>query len=215
MDQKTERTIAALKKNNYEVYFAEDRAEAKKLALGFIKEGDSVGVGGSATLDQLEMIPALRSEKYRFCDRYTGDPAKDDKARHDALSADVFLTSANAVTESGELYNVDGTGNRVSALIFGPKTVVVIAGVNKLVPDMEAAILRVKTEAAPKNCVRLKQPTYCSKTGHCLSIDQGKGTEMKAGCDAPCRICLNYVICGYQRVYGRIKVIIVNEELGF
>ena len=215
MNPQTERTIEALKKNNYEVYYTETREEAKKLALSFIHEGDSVGVGGSVTLDQLDMITALREGNYRFCDRYTGCPEKDDAARRDALSADVFLMSSNAITENGELYNVDGTGNRVSALIYGPKTVLVLAGVNKIVPDIDSAVLRVKTVTAPQNCVRLKQPTYCSTTGHCLSVDQGKGTDMKAGCNAPCRICINYVICAQQRFAGRIKVILINEELGY
>ena len=127
-----------------------------------------------------------------------------------ALGADAYITSSNAITEDGRLFNVDGNGNRIAALCFGPKSVIVIAGKNKIVKTIEEAQLRVKTVAAPKNCQRLSCNTYCSKTGSCAAKDEPFG-----GCDSKDRICSTYVVTSYQRNAGRIKVIIVDENLGY
>ena len=128
--------------------------------------------------------------------------------------ADVFICSANAITQQGELYNVDGNGNRVSAMIFGPKSVIVVAGVNKIVPDLSAAVQRVKAIAAPQNAKRLGCQTPCAKTGQCLALQQGK-TGLCSGCSAPQRICSSYTVLGWQQQKGRIKVILCGEELGY
>ena len=126
------------------------------------------------------------------------------------MASDVFLTSANAITEEGELYNVDGNGNRVAALIYGPQRVIVVAGVNKIVRNLQEAISRVKYVAAPANGVRLGTNTPCSHTGRCAQCEGG----MTAGCASEKRMCCQYVVTGYQRT-DRIRVVLVGEELGY
>ena len=130
------------------------------------------------------------------------------------LSADAFFTSSNAVTENGELYNVDGNSNRVAAILYGPKSVIVVCGVNQLVRNISEAIERVKTKAAPPNTVRLGIDTYCAKAGQCVSLNK-ENPELCEGCHGDGRICCNYVVCAQQRHVNRIKVIIINEELGY
>ena len=120
-----------------------------------------------------------------------------------AFTCDTYLMSANAITENGELYNVDGNGNRVAALMFGPKSVIVIAGWNKIVPDLEAARQRVRQIAAPANTTRLNTQTPCKVLGSCQD------------CHSDSRICCDYTVLGQQRIKGRVKVILVGEELGY
>ena len=122
--------------------------------------------------------------------------------------------SSNAVTENGELYNVDGNSNRVSALLYGPSSVIVVIGVNKIVKNIDEAVRRVKVCAAPKNTVRLSCETPCSKTGECVSLLR-EDSKMPDGCRCDGRICCNYVVCAQQRHKNRIKVVIVNEQLGY
>ena len=122
--------------------------------------------------------------------------------------------SSNAVTESGVLYNVDGNGNRVAALTFGPKSVIVVMGYNKIVKDLDEAVRRVKTVSAPANAVRLNCETYCRHTGVCVSLSK-EHPEMADGCRNSDRVCATYVVSGQQRVKDRIKVILVGEELGY
>ena len=117
-------------------------------------------------------------------------------------------------TERGELYNVDGNSNRVAAILYGPKSVIVVAGCNKIVPDLAAAVRRVKAKAAPENCTRLSCETFCRKTGECVSLRQ-ESSEMPEGCRSEARICCNYVVSAYQRQQGRIKVVLVGEPLGY
>jgi hypothetical protein len=125
--------------------------------------------------------------------------------------ADTYLCSTNALTENGELYNVDGNSNRVAAICFGPKSVIMVVGKNKIVKDVPEAINRVKTIAAPKNAQRLNCQTYCNTKGECMGID-GLVCD---GCESSQRICCNYVVSAHQRQKDRIKVILVNEQLGF
>ncbi len=216
MTESIANTLAALNRNRFTAYYAENKEEARRIALDLIPEGASVAVGGSATLEQLDLLDDLRSGKYRFIDRYSfsTEDEKSEKLRH-GLSADVFLMSSNAITEDGILYNVDGRGNRIAALGHGPLSVVVIAGRNKIVPTLKDAILRVKTVAAPLNAKRLSTGTYCEFKGHCLSVDQGCADNMTAGCASKTRICSKYSVEGMQFIPGRIKVIIVDEVLGF
>ena len=216
MENYMEKTMNALRHNNMAAYYVEDEKEATALAFSLITENASVAVGGSVTLAALGIIDRLRSGKYHFLDRYADmDDAARDAVFKASLSADVLLTSSNAITENGELYNVDGTCNRIGGITYGPKSVIVIAGKNKIVPDLNAAVLRVKTIAAPLNCKRLSRHTYCFEKGVCASIAAGKGAEMTAGCQSPDRICRSYVVTGPQAVKDRIKVILVNKELGF
>lgn len=205
IDLRVEKTIRALEKNNMKGYYVKSRDELYELVDELIANDKLITAGGSATLEEVG-INALLNEKYSaaFASRAKcGSPAEIDECMRKAFVSDTFFASSNAVTEEGELYNVDGTGNRDSAMIFGPKQVIIIAGVNKIVHNMEEAERRVEKIAAPANTVRLCQETPCSKTGEC------------AHCHSPQRICCSYVRLGQQRVKDRIKVIFINESLGF
>lgn len=122
--------------------------------------------------------------------------------------------STNALTENGELYNVDGNSNRVAALLYGPKSVIVVCGINKIVKNIDEAIKRVKTIAAPHNTIRLGIETPCGKTGECVSLRK-ENPEFCDGCHGDTRICCNYVVSAQQRHIDRIKVIIIGEEYGY
>ena len=205
-----------LKRNNMQPFVVEKKEEILPLLKTLLPDGASVGVGGSVTLDELGVIPFLREGNYNFFDRYAEGLTRPEtvEVMRNALLADAFLTSSNAVTEKGELYNVDGNGNRVAALCFGPKEVIVIVGANKIVKDLKAAEERVKTIAAPKNCTRLGIETPCFKNGECASMKM-EVREMCDGCFGDGRICCTYVLSGYQRVKDRIKVILCKENLGY
>ena len=214
IEKRAVKTSENLKRNNMDCYIAENAAEAKKIVESFLEPGMTVGVGGSATLNECGIIDTLRSGNYKFLDRsgLTGDAIK--KCYRDSLSADVFICSSNAITENGELYNVDGNGNRVAALCYGPDTVIVVAGCNKIVSDINEAVKRVKTIAAPANTHRLNCATYCREKGECMAYASGN-TTMTGGCRSENRICCSYVVTGYQRFKGRVKVVLVNEPLGY
>lgn len=213
MESKIENVMTNLRRNRMEAYFVPQLADVLPLVESMIKKGDTVGVGGSVTLDQAGVIERLRSEDYCFLDRYDPDltPEQRVEVLRDSAKADVYLTSCNAITELGELYNVDGRGNRVAAIEFGPKSVIVVVGVNKIVADINEAIRRVKTIAAPLNAKRLNCDTYCCRIGHCQGLNGG----MTDGCSSPSRICSHYLISGMQREANRIKVILVGEECGY
>lgn len=216
MNDTVKKTLDALKKNRFDTYYAENSEEARRIALSLIPEGASIAVGGSATLTQLGLLNDFRSGRYSFIDRYSfNDEAERAQKLRDGLEADFFFMSTNAVTEDGVLYNVDGRGNRVAALDHGPLNVIVIAGRNKIVSSLAEAVLRVKTVAAPLNAKRLGYSTYCAAKGRCVSVDQGCAECMTAGCASPERICSKYSVQSMQFVPSRIKVILVDEELGY
>ena len=215
MTEIIKRTIENLNKNKMETFFVEDRAEALKMALSLLNEGDTVSVGGSVTLSEIGMLDALKRGNYNYLDRYAASsPLEMHEIFRKSFFADAYITSSNAVTENGELYNVDGNANRVAAMMYGPKKVIVIVGKNKIVKDLDAAVLRVKTVAAPLNCKRLNKETYCVKTGHCVTVDNGETHKMGVGCRSKDRICRNFTVIG-EHLPDRIKVIIVNEDLGY
>lgn len=213
MDMNIQAVLEGLKKNRMEAYYVERKEDVVPLVKELLPEGATVSVGGSMTLKETGVMDLLRSGVYHFLDRAAEGitPEGVRKVYEQTFAADCFLGSANAITEDGVLYNVDGNANRISAMTFGPKSVIVVAGVNKIVPDLEAAIRRVKTICAPANTKRLNCNTYCREKGHCLAVDG----EMTDGCGSPERICCSYSILGPQRTAGRIKVILVNEKLGF
>lgn len=217
MTAQIEKTIKNLTKNGMEVYFTPDKSAALEKVKELIEAGSTVAVGGSETLIQTDILRELRNGEYNFLDRYKPGLSGDEIGEifRSSFSADYYISSSNAITENGELYNVDGNCNRISALAFGPKNVIIVVGVNKIVPDIPAAVMRVKTVAAPKNCVRLGIDSYCSKVGHCASIDRGEGEIMGAGCEGDGRICCNSLVMAKQRVAGRIKVVLVNDSLGY
>ena len=205
MDEKIQRTMDNLKLNKMKPYYAENREELLSLIRELVKNDKLITSGSSVTLKEIGVIDLLNSEFGGvYLDRSAGkDREEVEEIMRKAFISDTFLASANAITENGELYNVDGNGNRVSAMIFGPKQVIIVAGVNKIVKDLDEARKRVETIAAPKNTVRLEKATPCAKTGVC------------GHCHSDDRICCSYVTLAQQRVPDRIKVIIVNENLGY
>ena len=202
---KMERTAEALKRNGFLCECAENIEEALEIMREWLNDGDIIGVGGSMTLFETGAIDALRDGPYTFLDRYAPglSPEQINALYRECFSADAYVTGTNAVTEKGELYNVDGNGNRVAAMIFGPASVIVIAGYNKIVRDLDEAKIRVEEIAAPANNLRLHTGNPCTTVGKCVH------------CNADNRICADTVVMGRQRNKGRVKVILVGEELGY
>ena len=204
---KMERCAEALRKNNIYCECVENTEEALDVISTLIHPGDTVAVGGSMSLFEAGVIDMLRNGTYNFLDRYESGltPSQVSDIYMQSFSADAYFMSSNAITEKGELYNVDGNGNRIAALIYGPKSVIVVAGYNKIVKDVDEAKKRVCEIAAPANAVRLKTDSPCTQTGRCVN------------CMSDSRICATAVITGHQmpRFKDRIKVILVGEELGY
>jgi L-lactate utilization protein LutB len=211
-----EKTMENLRKNNMKPFFVEKKEDVLPLIRTLVNEGDTVSNGGSVTLKQTGVMDELKSGRYNYLDRSKDGITREEieKVYRDSFSADVYFASSNAITESGYLYNVDGNSNRVSAILYGPKSVVLVCGYNKIVKNIEEAEIRVKEKAAPPNTVRLGCDTYCAKTGECVSL-KDDGREMCDGCRSTDRICCNFVISAQQRFIDRIKVVIVGEELGY
>jgi hypothetical protein len=203
-EKQVERTINALKKNRFEALFVIDAKTAFEEVMKRIPDGATVGIGGSVTLAQLGLSEALGKRKIQFI--WPQQQAKSDEERLELFRkcffADVFLSSTNAVTEDGKLYNVDATGNRVGAMFIGPKKTIVVCGVNKIVKDLDAAEKRVKEWAAPQNAKRLNRKTPCVETGVCED------------CSSPDRICNIYVTLAKKPARTDVAVILVGEYLG-
>lgn len=215
MDKIIEATIKNLERNNMKPYFVETKEEVVPLIKSLLTKGETVANGGSMSLVECGVFEqVLESGDYNFVDRrgLTGDDIRD--AYIKAYGSDTYFCSSNAITVNGELYNVDGNSNRVSCIVYGPKQVIMVVGKNKIVKNINEAIERVKTKAAPPNCVRLNCPTPCSKTGQCISLSQ-ENSFLCDGCHGSGRICCSYVISAQQRHKDRIKIIIVNENLGY
>ncbi len=205
MDNRIGKLMAALTANRMKPYYVEEPEELHELVRELVKGNKLITSGGSQTLVETGIVELLSTE---FKDAYVARSSElsqeeNEEIMRRAFVSDTFFTSSNAITEHGELYNIDGNGNRVSAMIFGPKQVIVVAGINKIVKDLNEARKRVETVAAPKNAVRLGISTPCSKSGYCIHCHNEK------------RMCCSYVTLGQQRIQDRIKVIIVNKELGY
>ena len=213
MNQTIQKVLEALRKNYMLAEYVENKDAVVPLVKSLLTEGCTVATGGSRTLDETGVTDLLRSGAYTYFDRNNPALSPEEKAAMTAkgATADVYLCSSNAITEQGELYNVDGFSNRVSAIANGPKKVIMVVGVNKIVPNLDAAIRRVKTIAAPLNTKRLNCDTYCLKTGVCMGLDG----SMTDGCHSPARICCSYLVSAQQRIQNRIHVILVGESLGF
>lgn len=196
-------TRDALLRRNFDAYAVESADEARALILSWIGKTESVTWGGSATIAEIGLISALKDGGYLVYDRDEVSPKERADFAKEHFFSDWFLMSANAITEEGELLNLDGNGNRVASLIFGPKNVVVVAGINKITPDIETAYARVRQVAAPRNAQRFDINTPCKKTGKC------------ADCLSPDTICASLVRTRFSRQKGRIKVILIDEEYGF
>ena len=196
-----QKVIKGLESRNMTGYYAEDREAALKQALALIPEGSSVTMGGAMSAHEVGLVKALKSGSYNFIDR---DAFADRRAAMlAAYDADVFLSSVNAMTEDGELVNIDGNANRVSAIAQGPKKVVFIVGMNKVCSDLDGAMKRARNVAAPINAQRFGLSTPCAKTGACMN------------CKSPDTICCQFLITRYSKHKDRIHVILVNDSLGF
>lgn len=197
----------ALKKRNIKGIYVESCEEAREKVLSLIPRGARIGLGGSHTLRECGIIRALREGDYNLIDRYRKGLTKDEVRRLllEGLSCDVFLSGSNAITQDGKLVNIDGTGNRVASLLYGPEKVIIVAGVNKIVEDVEAAIRRIKLWAAPFNCMSLGSNTPCARTGICNEL----------ACPRESKSCNEITIIEGQRDANRLTVIIVGQELGF
>ena len=196
--------IKNMAKRQMEGYYAKDKKEALELLISMIPNGSSIGYGGSASLSEADVLQTLDSPKYRLIKREEAKTAEDtERVFREILFADFFLMSSNAITVDGELVNVDGRGNRIAFLTYGPKNVILLCGMNKITADVDTAIKRIKALAAPMNAVRLNRSTPCATTGVC------------GDCQSPDCICANTIITRRSHVKNRIKVILVGEELGF
>ena len=209
-----EKTKNALENNNMTAYTVKTKEEAADIVRSLLKKGDVIASGGSVTLNQCGITDIIKSPDYIYLDRSSVAPDKTAEIFRKSFSADVYLCSSNAITENGELYNVDGNSNRVAAIAYGPKSVIIIAGYNKIVRNIEEVSNRVKKTAAPANTVRLQCDTYCSKSGECAAFTK-ESQDITSGCSSDERICCNFLISAKQRHKGRIKVILVAENLGF
>ncbi|MDU1319897.1 MAG: lactate utilization protein [Clostridium botulinum] len=205
IEKQAERTIKNLNSRNMEGYYINNIDQLFKKLKELIPEGSIVGVGDSMTLFEAGVIDFLRSGNFNFLDKYQDKLTSDEKREIyiNNFSTDTFICSTNAITESGELYNIDGNGSRVAPMIYGPKQVILIVGINKIVKNIEEAESRVRSYAAPIDAKRLNKDTPCTKLGYCVD------------CKSPNRICNDFVIIRGQFIKGRIKVLILGENLGY
>lgn len=196
--------IKNLSRRNMEGYWCESSQDAIRLITQMIPAGDSIAWGGSETFKQTGMKAALESGTYRLLDRSAATCADEQrKLWRERADADWFFMSTNALTCNGELVNIDGNGDRLALLVHGPRHVIVLAGMNKIVADVDAGIKRVRTVACPANAARLHTNTPCEITGVC------------AACHTEQCMCCQEVITRHSRQTGRIKVVLIGEELGY
>lgn len=208
-----EKKLAAVKKafeaNNFEVHVVQNAQAAKNLVIDtFIPSlaPKRIAWGGSLTFTGTGLHDALKSATdMEVLDTFDKSLSREEslERRRQALLTDLFITGANALTETGKMVNLDMIGNRVAAMAFGPKAVVILAGRNKIVPDVDAAVARIKNYAAPVNTMRLDKKTPCAETGACCD------------CSSPDRICNTWVITEKAFPRGRIKLVLIDEDLGF
>lgn len=199
-----EKIVKGLESRNMEGYYAETKEEALAKALELIPEESTVAWGGSMSISEIGLKKVICEGNYKEYNREDA-PNREEKRKIELASydCDYYLTSANAITEDGVMVNIDGMANRVSAIAAGPRNVIMIVGMNKVVKDLENAFSRARNEAAPINAQRFDIDTPCAKTGACFD------------CKCPDTICCQILITRYSKLPKRIKVILVNDELGF
>lgn len=205
IEKQVERTIKNLDSRNMEGYYINNIDQLFQKLKELIPQKSIVGVGDSMTLFETGVIDFLRGGNFNFLDKYQDKPTSDEKREIyiKNFSADTFICSTNAITESGELYNIDGNGSRVAPMIYGPKQVILIAGINKIVKNIEEAERRVRSYVAPIDAKRLNKDTPCTKIGYCVD------------CKSSNRICNDFVVIRGQFIKGRIKILILGENLGY
>lgn len=192
--------IKGLESRNMSGYYAANKEEAVKKALELIPEGSSIAMGGCMSAHEIGLIKALEEGNYNYLDRAKMEPREGLMAAYDA---DVFLSSANAMTNDGIMVNIDGNANRVSCIAQGPRKVIFIVGMNKICDDLDSAMKRARNVAAPANVQRFDIKTPCKEKGRCFD------------CKSPDTICCQFLITRYSRHADRIHVILVNDTLGF
>ena len=210
MTEKLKKVKKALEANNITVFFTETKNDIADLVKQIVPKGATVSCGGSVTLADSGVRELLKSGYYNFLDR-SAEGVTPEEVYQKTFACDTFFTSANAVTEDGILYNVDGNSNRVAACCYGPREVLFIIGANKIVKDFPEAVKRVKTVAAPLNAKRLGLDTPCAKLGKCCAENGGVGS----GCKSDNRICINFVATAFQRKKDRVKVILCADNMGY
>lgn len=196
---KINKTLKALSSHGFETAFVESKEEALVLVKVLVEKNSKTSSGGSVTLKECGIEDYLKKET-----KYSVE-------KTDVYTSEFFLSSVNALTENGEIYEVDGRGNRTSAILYGPEKVILVVGKNKIVKDLDEAVKRVKREAAPPNAIRLSRDTPCSKTGECI-LSNG---DFASGCYSDECICSSALIIRRQHAKDRITVIIVGEDLGY
>ncbi|MBQ3459799.1 MAG: lactate utilization protein [Solobacterium sp.] len=200
-DLLAQKVIKGLQSRNMTGYYVQTKEEALKLALSLIPEGSTVTMGGGMSVIEIGLVDALKNGNYNYIDREAAEDRR--AAMLQAYDADFFLASSNAITDDGVLVNIDGNANRVSAIAYGPKKVLMIVGMNKVCSDVDSAMKRARNVAAPINNQRFNGNNPCTKTGAC------------ANCKSPDTICCQFLVTRYSRHQDRIHVILVNEALGF
>ena len=212
-----DKIIENLRKNNINVMTCATKKEIPVIVEKMLFEGAKITAGGSESVKECGVWDLINKPCYHFYDRMKKGITEEERQQvfQEVVGCDFYFCSANAVTESGEILNVDGRSNRVSAIAFGPKKVIMVVGKNKVVKDLNEAFLRVKKIAAPKNCVRLGIDTPCAKLGYCISLLNNEKPTFTDGCRNPRRICANYLISGQQNNKGRLNVILCDEDLGY
>lgn len=204
-NKQVERTMANLEKHNIDAFYVADELALKEKIKQLIPEHSTVAVGDSVTFGETGILDLLRNGRYNFLDKYRQGISREEKKAlyRQSFGADTFLASTNALTEEGELYNIDGNGSRVAAMIYGPEQVIIVAGINKLVRNLEEAEKRTRHYAAPLDAKRLNKNTPCAALGYCVD------------CKSEDRICNSFVVIKRQFIKDRIKVVIVGRELGY
>lgn len=205
MSERIKKTISNFQRNNMNGYHVKDKDELLKLLDEIIHSDITVGCGDSVTLEQLEVFEYLRNRKLEFYDKHNeGLTSKDKQVLYiKNFSADVFITGTNAITENGELINIDGNGSRVAPMLYGPKKVIIVVSANKIMSNVTEGMERVRQIAAPLDAKRLGKATPCVKTGKCYD------------CKSKDRICNDFVVIARQFDPNRIYVIIVDGEYGY
>jgi hypothetical protein len=217
MTERIENVIKSLNSNNINAVYCKTKEEVVKYVENLLPKEALITSGGSMSLVESGVWDLINKPCYNFLNRNRKGitPEEQMEIYKQVIGIDYYFCSANAVTENGELLNVDGFANRISAIAFGPKKIIMVVGANKIVKDLDEAFLRVKKIAAPKNCVRLGIDNPCVKLGHCVSLLKSDNPDFTDGCKTPTRICRNYLVSASQKDKERITVLLCGEELGY
>ena len=217
MNERIQKVMNSLKSNNINSVYCETKEDVVKYVEDLLPQEALITSGGSTSLVESGVWDLINKPCYNFLNRNRAGITFEEQMQiySKVVGIDYYFCSSNAVTEDGELLNVDGFSNRIAAIAFGPKRVIMVVGINKIVKDLNEAFLRVKKVAAPKNCVRLNVDSPCAKLGHCVSLLKNDNPSFTDGCKLPTRICRNYLVSGMQKDIERITVVICGEELGY